>query len=760
MKFSSVLGSFVVVLGLAIWVSWRSGMVPQPLPTRPTDTPAPEVATVPAASRVSGGEPSEARLVPDAAVSTAGRAAAVRPAGRTGSVLPTTPFAAFDAWLARYDSSRGAGADGLMALEAEGVRLASRRRDEFEDLIEADPRRALESALPDAVRAGLPPAVAALVEERVAGRGDFEVLCALAEDGREGEVRPLQRYAVIGERRFRAFVYGERLRQPTLRDVSLHGVALGRSLALHESPIRELPPAEAEAVIAAEPRVPCAEGENHPAANPLARVLEAYGRPVALCCSEHATRFEARLAAAGTGTTGTGETTPPTAASPATSGSKRILFIRVDFSDLQGESLTTSRAADLARELHSFFQNNSYGRAGFREIGAGSDVTPVFRMPRTAASYGSNDDAGDLRTDARNAARNAGYVLGNYDYDITCMKSVPGFGWAGLGFVGAPGAWIRGTSSTGVTAHELGHNYGLNHANYWDTAGPTVTGRGESIEYGDKFDTMGAASAGNNHFNARYKRLLGWLQDGEFAVATTNGTYRVHAHDVTNAVVGSRGLQIFANARTNYWVEFRQRFSSNRWLFNGVGLRWTGRGNEASLLLDTTPDSPREKDDAAITLGRTFSDFDSGIHVTPIAKGGSTPAWIDVVVRRGRFPENRPPTLRLVAPVTEGSTSTSFEFETDARDADGDPLAFFWEFGDESLGTNAPTQTHRWSSTGEFVVHCTASDMRGGIARAFAVVRVGAPSTLRISGRVTADGEPVVGARVAATSERFGFTDS
>jgi hypothetical protein len=56
-----------------------------------------------------------------------------------------------------------------------------------------------------------------------------------------------------------------------------------------------------------------------------------------------------------------------------------LIFIRVDFSDLIGEPFSTNRAAELTRELHRFYQENSYGRAGFVETGQGSAVTPVFR---------------------------------------------------------------------------------------------------------------------------------------------------------------------------------------------------------------------------------------------------------------------------------------------------------------------------------------------------------------------------------------------
>src|SRR4029434_763896 len=112
---------------------------------------------------------------------------------------------------------------------------------------------------------------------------------------------------------------------------------------------------------------------------------------------------------------------------------------------------------------------------------------------------------------------------------------VPGWGWAGLGYVGASGAWLRNAFSTGVAGHEVGHNFGLNHANYWDTSGASVIGNGNSIEYGDSFDTMGSASAGANHFNAGYKRYLNWLQTGGTLSVSNSGTYRIYAHDDTNS---------------------------------------------------------------------------------------------------------------------------------------------------------------------------------------------------------------------------------
>jgi len=432
----------------------------------------------------------------------------------------------------------------------------------------------------------------------------------------------------------------------------------------------------------------------------------------------------------------------------------------VDFSDLAGASFSDTTGASLISGLNSFYSEMSYGKTGFVPAGSGSDVSPVFRMPQTASWYGTNNAYNQLRTDARSAATTAGYVLSSYNLDVTCMGAVPGFGWSGLAYVGSAGAWIRNSSSTGVTAHELGHNYGLNHANFWDTSGQSVIGTGTSVEYGDSLDTMGAASAGNNHFNARYKSYLNWLSATDVMTVTASGTYRLYAHDVANAT-GLRGLRIVKNSTTNYWVEFRQKFTGNKWLMNGAGLRWAQNGNQKSLLLDTTPGSSNAKNDSALVIGRTFSDFASAIHITPIGKGGTSPESLDVVINLGTFSGNGPPTVTVLAGATSASTGATLNFTANAADANGDPLAYYWDFGDGNFGSNSPGAAKSWSAAGEYVVRCTVTDMKGGTASDSVIVTIGSPTTYRISGHVTLpDGTPLQDARLYVSSTRQTYSDS
>lgn len=664
------------------------------------------------------------------------------------------PFAVFHDWTERYLAAATSEQAGMIA---EGVTLAQVRRAALKSLIQADPERALELTVPQAVRWALPTEVLAVLEERVSGRGRLAVLAALAEPGKEGDVVPTFRKAEFADREFEAFVYGQRLGEPTRAGIPLNGIAVDNFFAANENPVRVLEPEEAAGALAQNEEARCSVSSLPATVNQQPVVADVAGQTLFFCQPQHAVEENDRMVAAEGGPP-TGEGSDPEAGA-WTEGKKKLIIIRVDFPDLVGVNLTDSGAVTLINNLNTFYTEMSYGRAGFFSNSLGSDFTPVFRMPQPAAYYGTNDYYNQLRTAARSAATAAGYTLANYNLDVICFGSVPGWSWSGLGYVGAAGAWLRNSFGTGVAGHELGHNYGLNHANYWNTGGTSVIGSGTSSEYGDSFDTMGSASAGNNHFNARYKNYLNWLTTNEVITATSNGTYRIYAHDNPSST-GLRGLKIVKNSSTNYWVEFRQKFTSNKWLMSGGGLRWAQSGNQKSQLLDTTPGTTDGKTDSAIVIGRTFSDRVANIHLTPIGKGGTTPESLDVVVKLGAFPGNQVPSVSLVASATNAGTGLPVSFNALATDGDGDPLAYYWSFGDGNFGTNGPAAAKSWATAGEYVVRCEVSDMKGGVGSQSVIVRIGSPTTYRIAGQVQTSTGPLPGVRVSVSSTRMAWTDS
>ena len=68
-------------------------------------------------------------------------------------------------------------------------------------------------------------------------------------------------------------------------------------------------------------------------------------------------------------------------------------------------------------------------------------------------------------------------------------------GAPGLGFVGGPGAHVTlggGSVSEKIIAHEIGHNFGLLHANkYFSRSELVLSDDADQIEYGDPYTIMG-----------------------------------------------------------------------------------------------------------------------------------------------------------------------------------------------------------------------------------------------------------------------------
>lgn len=675
---------------------------------------------------------------------------------RTGTAAESE-FSRFDQWVDKY---RGVVPADRAALEAEGVELARERRAALRDLIQTDPARALERAVSFGIRQDLPATVGELLEERVTGRGSLDVFAALPAPGQRDKVTPTFRKATIDGRTYDAFVYGRRLGEPTRERVTLNGIAVDSRLALNESPLRMLDARETARRLPALSDAVCAVSGNPAEINGTPVAADVGGETFVLCGPSHALRLSEQLINAEVAANAGGAEGGLPQPNVRTEGTKRLILIRVDFSDLAGTPLSDSAGDTLIGGLNTFYMESSYGRSGFAASGNGSSVTPTLRMPQTASYYGNNDAYIQLRTDARNAAVTAGYPMGNYDYDLICFGSVPGWYWAGLGYVGASGAWLRNYFTVGVAGHELGHNFGLNHANFWDTGEQSVIGGdGSSEEYGDSFDTMGSGNPNAAQFNSSYKSYMNWLHAEETTNVTVSGTYRVYAHDDTNST-GLRGLRIARSSSTNYWVEFRQRYTGNKWLMSGAGIRWAGNGNEKSHLLDTTPGSPDGRNDSALVLGRTFSDSAAGIHITTLRKAGTTPESLDIAVNLGTFPGNANPVVAVTPGATTAAIGATVTFSAAASDNDGDSLAYYWDFGDGTFGTNGTVAGKSWSSTGEYVVRCVASDMKGGQGSDSVVVTVGTPSTFQIAGRVTAYGSPLEGVRVSVSTMRVTYSDS
>ena len=719
------------------------------------------------------------RSVPSvgAAVATAvAPTATAQPNPRTPQAIspvlapPGSAIAHFQEWGQRYLIAAPA---ARTALVEEGVQLATARRGEFKSLIVANPREALRQAVPMVVRQRLPAEVVAQLEDRVDGRAQLRVYLSTPVEGAAPVQPPVARYAEFqGGKTYEAYVYGRRSASVLwVPNAALNGVAIDRQLAVNESPLRrlelgEIPSAEKTAV-----EICPVSGKTTLATPPTAAIeeetvaVEVYGEIVYLCDGSHVTFFEEQLIQGEGATGGPQRFTGVLPAAPSPSlGELRVLYIPMTFADQNQIPATEAKCYEVMRDVADFFTKASFGR-----LTCMTTVTPPIKLPHTEAWYVQKDLTDGITKEidslslehsaAREEARKLGYDSNDYDTVVVRFSGGPRAQGVG-GYGGGSSVWLYFDSAS-IAAHEIGHCFGLAHANFWDTGGASAIGPGGNTEYGNPFDVMGGGPFPKTHHNAQAKNQIKWLPTEYVQAVSASGTYRVSAFDQPLLDATKRyALKIAKDTQRTYWGEVRAQYDAdNKWIANGLvlGWQWPLNGGSNIQLIDTTPASPGGKNDAPIVVGQTFSDPEAGIHFTTVAVNNDAgERSLDVVVNLGFFPDNRAPTLSLAASALNVPANAPVTFTATAADADGDQLAYLWLSSDNTtastaiIGPNAPVFTRSFATAGQYVVTCIVSDMKGGRATRQVLVSVGnGNSRFFIAGRVTLGTQGLAGVYVS-----------
>src|SRR5258705_4266227 len=196
---------------------------------------------------------------------------------------------------------------------------------------------------------------------------------------------------------------------------------------------------------------------------------------------------------------------------------------------------------------------------------------------------------------AEAAATSAGANLGLYPRRVFGFPQASAGDWWGLGTIGGgetsatpSRAWINGTYSLRVLAHEMGHNLGLYHSrsNMCDsTSGCFVD------EYGDDHDVMGGGSGSvTGHFNAYQKERLGWLNHGTSpGITNVNGpgqyALEPYAKPWTGGPKALKIVRSTGTSNTYIYAEARTQFGVDAGLPPGVVIH-TGNDIDGSQIFE------------------------------------------------------------------------------------------------------------------------------------------------------------------------------
>ena len=238
-------------------------------------------------------------------------------------------------------------------------------------------------------------------------------------------------------------------------------------------------------------------------------------------------------------------------ASSRTTGDQSTLFVMVNFPGSQYNNWpTTSEITRVTTNAIAFYKRNSEGMVNLKwQI-----VAQPILLDQVPTDFGSLINSTSAKLTALGGNLNPALYA-----RIVIFHPYNTWTWAGIAILGGKWVALNGNMEDRVMIHELGHTFGLWHANMWRGYHWDRELKAQEIysyEYGDCFDPMGYVLA--DHFSARSLYVLGWLTTNQVTYATNkSATYRIYSSPSSESP--NRLLSvILGKARTNeqVWVEF------------------------------------------------------------------------------------------------------------------------------------------------------------------------------------------------------------
>ena len=315
-------------------------------------------------------------------------------------------------------------------------------------------------------------------------------------------------------------------------------------------------------------------------------------------------------------------------------------------------------------ETDAFYRSTSYGKVSLT-----GTVTPWLHAFDGMVSC----NLANINASASAAARAAGFDPAKYDR-VVYVHPEANCPWQGVTLAGT--VFLNGAVTTYLVAHELGHSFGLGHANLTDCK---RHGCG-ALEYGDPYDTMGV---GTGDFSAKAKFELGWLTN--VTRAAKNGTYILAPIERTSQLPQAF---VVTTGDDQYWIEYRGHPAldneGRETARAGVIIRVSPSPDRNDFGSSGIPDlllaNPDGRHRPELTHGETF--VDTGAFRVNVLEAAGDRARL-----RFRWTDAKaPPAARFTAAVVGGRVQVTL----DAEHENGSGIARY----DIRLDQSAPRSVH------------------------------------------------------------------